>query len=813
MNTVAQVEIYSSRSGNRQWFDLFGPAEESNAARACLVYGRNGAGKSSLAKDLAKSLKSGEALITFKDGTTSRQVTARDGEVVRPSLFNEDIIREAVFEQQGNGQGGLQTIVMFGEQIDRRTKLDEIEDEIQDRATSIEVKQRRLHELENPDGLIAKKMTELKKKLKQEEGWAEFRKRAENRKKQPVINDGVLGDFIHKYSDDIADSRNLVEILRERETLVKRLEQNSDRNKIDPSFALVLGEKQLDELDSLLSQEINSDPATPIEEHFVKTLNDPALRSSFDLAADVIVDRNTACCPACTQEIPPELRRQISSAIQSIRSNAERQALIERLEQLAEVEFVEVTDFRENEQAFISAEALRAVGTARESVLKELTNIKQLIRQKVSAPEAIVNLSLIDFRSAVERLETAAQVCKSELEARNATIDRFDEDLQLFNDLNRLAVAKTADSGALIRELSECLNEEKALRVECKSQASHITQLEKEKLEIEAAAQDLNLAVDLMNRFLRVVFAEPGRLSLELGTDCYVVKSRNKDVRVSDLSTGERNVITLVYFLADIFRDSSDYEHCKRQRFIILDDPLSSFDRDNKTGVFLLLRQVIGKFLEGNKSTQLVILSHDLGLIQDFHAVLKSVDGVSTTSRELETSQLRSIKLDEFGSYTEHLKKIYEFAARVDFQGVLPAQIPAGNEMRLVLEAFAEFVAATDIVSLPKKAAVRDALEGTSIAIGQYFQSSLYRLLLHGESHSSDSIRAGAFDFAPQISPAERRLMCRDLLCLIYSISSVHIPAKLSMKRGRDSADLYNLNMFETLITDWQSDIERRTLR
>ena len=45
---------------------------------------------------------------------------------------------------------------------------------------------------------------------------------------------------------------------------------------------------------------------------------------------------------------------------------------------------------------------------------------------------------------------------------------------------------------------------------------------------------------------------------------------------------------------------------------LVIDDPVSSFDIENKTGIMSFLRYQLGKFLLGNEHTKAVIMTNDL---------------------------------------------------------------------------------------------------------------------------------------------------------------------------------------------------------
>ena len=79
-----------------------------------------------------------------------------------------------------------------------------------------------------------------------------------------------------------------------------------------------------------------------------------------------------------------------------------------------------------------------------------------------------------------------------------------------------------------------------------------------------------------------------------------------------------------------------------------------------------------------------------------------------------------------------------------------------------------------------------------------YFEHLMYRLVLHGGSHSSDNIKAlGSMDFFDYISSDEKKRTAKDVLCFLYSLNPIHILKHLSQR-----ADVQNT------IEKWLSDIK-----
>lgn len=73
----------------------------------------------------------------------------------------------------------------------------------------------------------------------------------------------------------------------------------------------------------------------------------------------------------------------------------------------------------------------------------------------------------------------------------------------------------------------------------------------------------------------------------------------------------------IVLFFASILQNQEESSGYTKEYLLVIDDPVSSFDIENKTGIMSFLRYQLGKFLLGNKDTRAIIMTHDLPTYYD----------------------------------------------------------------------------------------------------------------------------------------------------------------------------------------------------
>lgn len=130
--------------------------------------------------------------------------------------------------------------------------------------------------------------------------------------------------------------------------------------------------------------------------------------------------------------------------------------------------------------------------------------------------------------------------------------------------------------------------------------------------ELEAKQKNVRVALSIINRNLSYIFFSNDRFKIDYRNNNYVLLSNGKPVQPSKISQGERNIIGLCYFFASILENQEETTAYTKEYLLLIDDPVSSFDMENKTGIMSFLRYQLGKFLLGNEYTKSIIMTHDL---------------------------------------------------------------------------------------------------------------------------------------------------------------------------------------------------------
>jgi hypothetical protein len=289
-------------------------------------------------------------------------------------------------------------------------------------------------------------------------------------------------------------------------------------------------------------------------------------------------------------------------------------------------------------------------------------------------------------------------------------------------------------------------------------------------------------ASDNINTFSSIVFGESS-ISVKCVEEGYEIFKGKEKVVPSSLSTGEQNILSLCYFFAQMM-DGEEYGSIEKfltgNRIIILDDPLSSFDFDNKYGVIRLLDYIINLMSKNDSESKLIIMTHDPETAIELSKIaIGRLGGEKVKCCEIsnnnEDSLLESVKFDGIDEYKNILGKMYGIA--VGKEGI---EMPAPNEVRRVWEAFLRFELGVNSVSDRKAISkIRDYYNEDSPEY-EFLDSFMSYAFIHQDSHSASQMLFFNFSLFPVLSDEDFRKHIRQIICFIHIVSPLHIASRLS---------------------------------
>lgn len=255
-------------------------------------------------------------------------------------------------------------------------------------------------------------------------------------------------------------------------------------------------------------------------------------------------------------------------------------------------------------------------------------------------------------------------------------------------------------------------------------------------------------------------------------------------------------------------REQREEDIYKNQYCIIIDDPVSSFDMENRVGILSFLKHQLNKFISGNPKTKVVLLTHDLQTAYDIEKIYGEITdlcGISPRqadrnkyikSQELINNAVREFNSSRRNEYTQLMINIYKYAKgeNADYELVV------GNSMRRVMEAYGSFMYKKGIEQLSTASEIKQKLEPP---FGDHFENLMYRLVLHGGSHNEERVKSMVSDdFFDYISSEEKIRTAKEILVFLYTLDDQHVIEHL--KRDLNGK---TLNDVQTDLETWKQEI------
>ncbi|WP_162846370.1 AAA family ATPase, partial [Staphylococcus gallinarum] len=282
-----------------------------------------------------------------------------------------------------------------------------------------------------------------------------------------------------------------------------------------------------------------------------------------------------------------------------------------------------------------------------------------------------------------------------------------------------------------------------------------------------------DIALNEINSNLTQIFYDKNRLQLEHSENKYYVKSRGKTVQLKDLSVGEQNIIGLCYFFSIINKNKSTNDLFSDKLLVVLDDPISSFDRENKIGVYNLLSTYFKKIESGNSDSKIIVLTHDMEVFLNIEKILHNLpNNNKTNAMILDREGLKRADKNLKHQYTKNINDIYDFACgkKDELEDVI------GNVMRKVFEAFSTFNYKCGFDSILTDENIMKEIEDNRER--EFFKNFMFRLVFHNESHMLDITKnITDLNHYSYLSIEEKIYTAKMMIVLLYRLNQTHVTA------------------------------------
>lgn len=735
--------------------------------RIAIVYGKNGSGKSTISdgfSQIASGAFSEELSASLIDRSDNAIALAAESKIF---VFNEKYIDENVKIDAD----GLGTIILLGGQVDLQADIDHYaallvtaQGEFDAAEAALEAFRNKSNPL-SPDYHLAR----IKKTLQGD--WATRDATIKGNK----INSKVTEEVVREIGGlSVSESKEqLQQKFDDTKTLLDKVADVTTSYPAPISGIEFTGGFER-AICALLAKTVEK-PVLTERESMILSMIQSGRQSIVEAAKDDFSDGSTTVCPYCFQKIDDEYRRSLINSINKVLNK-------DVDEHKTELQTISFPGFGQDYSRFMDLDAglVKEVREQIENCQKLMEQYKAAIQQKLNCIYNPVNMAPIGLENGFQQLNELL----SELELkRQKFVDVMRQRKAILQELvlinKKIAHLQVEQA---YRDYQKQQREKGAAEAKLQTKQKSVNEISEHLRSLEQQKSNVGLAIENINNALDYVFFSHGRLSIELKNNKYYLKSNGNDVKPKNVSLGERNIIALCYFFTQILANQDVEKLYQNEELVVIDDPISSFDFENKVGISSFLRYQTHKIIKGNGKSKILFLTHDLSTFSDLQKIADEMEksfknqrlGVPVKSKSFELQgQTLSKPIKSINEYRDLLHMIFNYAMG-NTEGI---DLLIGNSMRRALEAFSTFIYGAGIAEVSFDPKVIKSLGNHS----KHFENLMYRLVLHGESHFETRVYAMQDDlgFYRFISEEEKQRTCKEVLCFMYCLSPDHIEAHI----------------------------------
>lgn len=719
-----------------------------------ILYGRNGSGKSSISRAIREFSKNGD-----EDSEERKYTVSFNADIDKSSIhvFNEDFVKEKVLVDSD----GVGTIVMLGKQVEVDAEIEKLKISqsklLGDYSKLLELRGHLNNARNNVSPLFCRKT--LKNGLK---GWASIDSHIKNTKTNSKISDDVLVRLFG-LEHTIAKGETLLKLQQIFKNDFELYQSTNNAVKLfwpKESFELPISSQ---EILNLLNIHIEK-PTLTERDKIIISIAEGKYSKYINEVDTILADPELHVCPLCQRELSDSEKSDLQSRIRKFFNKSAEEYKNRLYSIMNSINCVEPSLPSINNDAFVNQ--IGAIIETVQVLNRHLANIRTQIGIKIANiyADTHIDFELAEFDKAISDYNKACDNLSVAIENYNNAIDEREALKDKLIEINN-KIAFLTNKGLFEAYF-------KALAVQ-RDNESKITKVEKQIehyrsaiLGLEQEKKQVRIALNFINQALHFIFYDKNRLVLVEGEGCYRLMSKGYEVKPKDVSLGERNIIGLCYFFASLFEGKNEDTKYTDEILAVIDDPISSFDFENRIGVISFLKWQLAKMHRGNSHSKALVLTHDIQVALD---LLKTNDPIINIQQELmclSNHKLQFKNRKDISEYKQLLHDIYEFA-KVDEAS--DNSFTIGNKMRKVLEAYFSFNYANGYTN---EKCLDIVLKDSDKK--EYFKNTVLRLLLNGESHSEERVKAMNYN-SEFVSETEKQRVAKDVLCLLYTIDSNHL--------------------------------------
>ena len=746
--------------------------------RFSLLYGKNGSGKSTVSRAFRK-IKGEDVEQVYSACFVDRDhnpIELTDGGLSNLYIFDEDFIDDNI---RIDGEG-LNSIIVMGAVKDADEKIKKLRpdyDKSIDKYQKQEEKYNKYNDASN-DLCPEYYLREITQALKGDDNWAGRDAKIHGNRQNSSVRSDTYKKFI-----SITPGKKRDELIIEFNELFKKLEQAKSGNKrIDRDVPLLEPYPYIaaeNKIRMLLEEKIEKPELTEREKMLFRILEEEG-DQKLDQIKRFFSEKGKSICPFCFQDVAAHYAETLVISIEKILSKK-----VEKHQAELQKYCLKPVEVTLDEFEILPGDTKRKIEEKIQLLNDSIGDINKLLSQKTANVYEPIRMSNYELEKLHKECGSLLQQLKEQRVEYNKSATDTSELVRLLTKVNgEIAHYDISDLYAKYSVKDKERKAEKDILDELKAERDS---KKKDMDDLEQEKRNARIAMNAINDDLAYIFFSKERLKIGYRDDKYYLYSHGRAVEPSNVSVGERNAIGLCYYFNRIMENQNKDDVFKQAYLLVIDDPVSSFDAENRIGILSYLKFKLGQHLLGNKDTRCVLMTHDLQTIYDARHFMEEIllklletpnilpgkPSQYITELELSNKKVTNAEITSRSEYTRSFEIVFNYAIRVD--PVYTATI--GNIMRKVMEAFGTFVYKKGVEQLSTDEKIISSL---SIEYRKYFENLMYRLVLNTGSHFKEKVMTindmKFFDF---ISDVDKQRTAKDIICYLYILNPPHVLAHL----------------------------------
>ncbi|MCO4691479.1 hypothetical protein Si002_01462 [Streptococcus infantarius subsp. infantarius] len=752
--------------------------EKTQKPNFSLIYGKNGSGKSTISRGFRKITGDEELQIESMelldaDGST---IEVCEEEKNNTYVFNEEFIEDNIKIEDDE----LSAIVVMGAVKDVDDNIKQIQPTYEKSLSEAQAQKEVFNKYSDSDNNLCPEyyINKMQEALKGDNSWASRDAKIRNNKTNSKVRRNTYTQFVELHPTKSRDELVLVY-----DATMKKLEAAKSGSKRIETVVPTLEtfEDIENDIVNLLKEKIEKPVLSEREKSLFHILQDDNGNQKLTNIKNHFTGPQKITCPFCFQDVDEKYADDLVQSIEKILSKKVEEHQGKLLKARLSIFEVNLVAFNE-----LSPEKVKECETKIGVLNSSIEQVNELINQKIeNVYKPILNEGFClknKYDECVASLEELEEARKSFNEKTTATKPLIKE---LTNVNNEIAYY---DLKELYEKYQKQIAEKKTEEEKSNKLNQTANDLRKKIEVLEQEKKNARIAMKAINDDLAYIFFSKTRLRIDYDHDKYVLYSHERLVEPGNVSVGERNAIGLCYFFNRIMENKDEEKVFNSKYLLVIDDPVSSFDMENRIGILSYLKYKLGQYLKGNDKSKFLLFTHDMQTFYDMrHFVLellssKYKNGASKYVRdwELKNKSVDKIDIQKRNEYTALLGTVFDYADAEEIDTQYSVSI--GNVMRKVMEAFGTFVYKKGMAQLSTDESIMANLSKEDQA---YYENLMYRLVLNTGSHMEEKVKTiDDMNFFDYISDADKRRTARDVICFLYKINPLHVKAHLQGKEN-----------------------------